>query len=321
MSQRTLEGSRVDAGGRSESIRFRVLAAGVFLGAVAVVVVNLRWNGQSPSWTELAAFVFAAALAGLLAVKSGSSTALSLDMPILLAAGLVFGSGVGGALALLAYLDPREWRGEISLSRAMCNRGQTALSVVGGSLVFVAVGGELGMWPGSLIAGLLALATDIAINYLLVGLMTSVRTGESVASSLAGLQLGSRGIFTLMYLAYGFMSVLLAEATAAMGLRGFVAFVVPLALAKGVFEQSRQVLQLRRDSDRKVAALVCATDSLAQERKDERHVLAERQYPQVEVLARRGIARRGPSASLQGSPDGSGSPPRPPRWPAPGLGR
>ena len=202
-------------------------------------------------------------------------------MPVLLAAGLVFGPGVGGAIALVSYVDPREWRHEISISRAICNRGQTALSVIGGSLAFIAVGGQLGIWPGSLLAGLLALATDISINYVLVALMTSVRTGVSAPTALSQLRLGSTRLFALMYLSYGLMSVLLAEATAGMGLRGFVAFVVPLALAKGVFEQSRQVLLLRRDSDRKSKALMQATDSLANERRDERQVLAGELHDEV----------------------------------------
>jgi signal transduction histidine kinase len=262
-------------------MRFRLVALVIFLCAVAIVLVTLTGQERTASWLELGAFGFAAALAGLLSVRSTSSTALSLDMPILLAAGLAFGPGVGGALALTAYVDPREWRREISLSRAVCNRGQTALSVVGGSLVFMVVGGELGAWPGSLLAGLLALATDIAINYLLVGLMTSIRTGSSIAGSLAEMQLGPTGVFTLMYFAYGLMSVLLAEATAAMGLKGFVAFIVPLALAKGVFEQSRQVLQLRRDSDQQAAALISATQALAHERKDERQVLAGELHDEV----------------------------------------
>ena len=138
---------------------------------------------------------------------------------------------------------------------------------------------ESGQGPWS--AGLLALATDISVNYLLVGLMTSFRTGLSISVSLSEMQLGSRRLFALMYLSYGLMSVLLAEATAAMGLRGFVAFIVPLALAKGVFEQSRQVLQLRRDADQQTAALVSATDAIASERRDERQVLAGELHDEV----------------------------------------
>ncbi|MGZ8805330.1 MAG: hypothetical protein ACXWZG_08535, partial [Microbacterium sp.] len=219
-----IEESRIAVGREDETARFRLLSVGIFLISVIAVVAGLAEQHSSPSWPELAAFAAAAAFAGILSVRSGSSTALSLDMPVLLAAGLVFGPGVGGALALVAYIDPREWRREVSLFRAICNRGQTAISVMAGSLVFVAVGGELGIWPGSLVGGLLALATDISVNYLLVALMTSVRTGLPISVSLSEMQLGSRRLFALMYLSYGLMSVLLAEATAAMGLKGFVAF-------------------------------------------------------------------------------------------------
>ncbi len=266
---------------QGEPARFRLLALAISASAVAGVLFGVQQDHPAASWLELTVLGSAAALAGLLSVRSGSSTALSLDMPVLLAAGLVFGPGVGGAVALVAYIDPREWRHEVSLSRALCNRGQTSISVMGGSLVFLMAGGELGLWPGSLIAGFLALATDISLNYLLVGLMTSVRTGDPVTKTLSQLQLGPRQLFALMYLAYGLMSVLLAEAMAAMGLRGFVAFVVPLALAKGVFEQSRQVLQLRRVSDQQVEALRVATDAIAEERQDERQVLAGELHDEV----------------------------------------
>jgi signal transduction histidine kinase len=111
--------------------------------------------------------------------------------------------------------------------------------------------------------------------------MSSFRGNIPLATSLQQLQLGPRPLFVLMYLAYGLMSVLLAEATESMGLRGFVAFIVPLALAKGVFEQSRQVLQLRRDTDEQTKALRSATTSLAQERHDERQVLAGELHDEV----------------------------------------
>ena len=177
--------AQVDIRGNRESTRFRILAGTVFSSAVGAVFTGLATEHRSVSWAELLVFGAAAALAGLLSVRSGSTTALSLDMPVLLAAGLVFGPGVGGAIALVSYVDPREWRHEISISRAICNRGQTALSVIGGSLAFIAVGGQLGIWPGSLLAGLLALATDISINYVLVALMTSVRTGVSAPTALS----------------------------------------------------------------------------------------------------------------------------------------
>jgi signal transduction histidine kinase len=152
---------------------------------------------------------------------------------------------------------------------------------MGGALVFSVGGGELGAWPGSLVVGLLALATDISLNYFLVGIMTSTRTGRPLTQVMTEMQLGPRRLFAFMYLMYGLMSVLLAEAMAAMGLRGFVAFVVPLALAKGVFEQSRQVLQLSKDSRRQLEALQMATSELAAEREDERKVLAGELHDEV----------------------------------------
>ncbi len=248
---------------------------------MAAALFGIAGANSRITWVELAVLALAAAVAGLLSVRSGSSTALSLDTPVLLAAGLVFGPGVSGTLALVAYIDPREWRHEISVSRAICNRGQTALSVMGGALVFSAGGGEPGVWPGSLILGLLALATDVSLNYFLVGVMTATRTNKPLIQVMAELQLGPTRLFALMYLMYGLMSVLLAEAMAAMGLRGFIAFVVPLALAKGVFEQSRDVLQLSRDSRRQVEALQMATIGLAAEREDERKVLAGELHDEV----------------------------------------
>jgi signal transduction histidine kinase len=249
--------------------------------SIVAVLIGLSREDAPDSWPTFFAFAAAAALAGGLSVRSSPTTALSLDMPILLAGGLVFGPSVGAGIALVSFVDPREWRRETSFFRAICNRGQTALSVLAGSVAFVVVGGELGNWPGSLAAGLVALATDISINYLFVAVMTSLRTGASVGKSLSELRLGQRGLFAVMYAAYGLMSVLLAEATAAMGLQGFVAFAVPLALAKGVFEQSRQVFLLRRTADRQRSALNMATQALVSERQDERHVLAGELHDEV----------------------------------------
>ena len=69
-----------------------------------------------------------------LPIYSGRGAWLSLDLPLLLAAGFVFGPAVAGAIGLLGAWDMREIRRDISPTRAIFNRSQVALSAMAGAL-------------------------------------------------------------------------------------------------------------------------------------------------------------------------------------------
>ena len=72
---------------------------------------------------------------------------LTMSLPVALAVGMLFDPVTAALVAFVSSVDPRELRGKISISRALYNRSQIALSVFVASWVFHSTGAEVGQWP------------------------------------------------------------------------------------------------------------------------------------------------------------------------------
>jgi signal transduction histidine kinase len=204
-----------------------------------------------------------------------------LDLPLLLAAGFLFGPGVGGAVAFVAYADVREFRGEISVLRALYNRAQIALSVMLAAVVFSLAGGTVGDWPGAGAAALLALSADCLLNYGLVVSAKALHDRVPASRVFRTLTLGSFHSFLFSYLAYGLLSVLFAQVYLGSGVWGLAVFALPVALARQAFERSGQLelaaSRLRTQSE----ALRVVSSRVADERRDERLAVAAGLHDEV----------------------------------------
>ena len=251
--------------------------------AVGLIVLGL-WQDRgvipSAGW-DLVVWLAAIALVGLASISSETGPELGLDMPLLLAAGFLFGPGVGGAVAFLGYADVREFRREISILRALYNRAQISLSVMLAATVFSVVGGSVGDWPGAGAAALLALGADCALNHGLVVAAKALHDGAPPGQVLRALRLGSPRTFVLTYLSYGLLSLVLAEIYVGIGVWGLAAFALPVVLARQAFEQSRQ-LQLADGRLRvQSKALREVSSRVADERRDERLAVAAGLHDEV----------------------------------------
>ena len=260
-----------------------VFATAAVIVAVGLVLFGLWHDRQAvrdAGW-GLVVWLAAIALVGLVSVSSDGGPQLGLDMPLLLAAGFLFGPAVGGALAFLGYADVREFRGEISVLRALYNRGQTSLSVMLAATVFSAAGVDVGEWPGAGVVALLALSADCLLNYGFVVAAKALHEEVPPWQILRTLRLGSPAAFVVTYLSYGLLSLVLARSYIAMGAWGLAAFALPVALARQAFEQSRQLEvadhRLRVQSE----ALRDASSRVADERRDERLAVAAGLHDEV----------------------------------------
>jgi signal transduction histidine kinase len=261
---------------------FKMLAGALILIAVLALVFGWRIERpDTPGW-DVAWWVSLVAAAGLLPLSSGDdSLALSMDLPLLLGAAFVYGPVVAGTIAFLGLVDSRELRRLVSLTHAMVNRAQVSLSVVVAGVVFELAGGRVGEWPWVAIAGLLALAADVLVNYLVVATMMAVLRHKRLRDSIAEMSFGPARVFAPTYICFGFLGVLLSEAYSAMGLWGVTAFVVPIILARQAFLH-RQLLDtaLRSLWARKLA-LRHVDERIAEERRDERARIAEALHDDV----------------------------------------
>ena len=265
-----------------ETMQFRLFALMVVLLNVGLLVMaGLNSASASPdSAFEFLIWVFLVAMAGLVPLTSGKGPALAMDLPLLLAAAFSFGPWSSGLIALLGAADVRELRHEVSFLRAIWNRSQTSLSVMAASVVFSVVGG-LGAWPLTPIAGLVAIAADSSVNYLIVGVGTSLRTGSPLGLSLRSMRIGSPSMFLLTYACFGFLGILIAEAYLAFGVPGLLASVAPIVLGRQAFAHRSRLDDVERSLVESTTALRRVDERIAEERRNERNRIAAALHDEV----------------------------------------
>ncbi len=248
-----------------------LISVGLWEDRDAVVAVGWGW----------VVWLAAVALVGLASVPSARGPQLGLDLPLLLAAGFLFGPAVGAALGFLGYVDLREFRGEISLLRALYNRAQVGLSVMLGAVVFGLSGGQVTNLPSALPAALLALAADCLLNYSLVAGAKGLHEGTPPFRILGAMTVGTPRMFGLTYLCYGLLSLILGQAYTDMGAWGLALFAIPVVLGHQAFIRGRRLEaadeRLRSQSE----ALRDASSRLAEERRDERLAVAAGLHDEV----------------------------------------
>jgi signal transduction histidine kinase len=265
----------------NEAFSFRVLSIVVFLAAASILVLIFLQSGAGEIRPQTLGWILLVCLASLVPVPTGRGAELSMDLPILLAAAIVFGPAIAGAIAFLGAVDPREWRREVSVWMAAYNRAQIALSVIAASLAFHALGGRLGLWPWTALAGLIALTIDSFVNYSLVAVASALKQRHEFKESLMAMRFGEPRVFIPTYVSFGFLGVLAAEAYQSIGLVGVLAFVGPVLLAREAFIHRTQLESFARSLGVRTAAMQKVDLQIAEERRDERGVLAGEIHDEV----------------------------------------
>ena len=261
--------------------RPRIFPWVVIVGDVAVLGSALFWGAiHLPPLQDLILWGVLVAVSGAITVTK-EDFHLGFDLPVLLAAGLVFGPLAAGLLGLLAVFDVREFRREVSPELALFNRAEISISAMAGAAVFWLISPPLTNFPWTAVAGLLALTADVAVNYCLVAAHCASRTGRPLLQVASEMRFGPARYFVPTYACFGFMGVLIAEAYVDLGIVGVVGFVGPVLIARQAFSH-RKLLDRANDS---LGITQRALDQLdrqvAKERKDERLTLAGELHDEI----------------------------------------
>lgn len=259
---------------------FASLAIALAVGLIAAALWKDRAVLADTGW-ELAIWLIATAVVGLASVSSNTGPQLGLDLPLLLAGGFLFGPGVAGALAFVAYADVREFRREIAILRALYNRAQVSLSVMIAAVVFSAAAGSVKDWPEAGLAALLALGADCILNYSLVATAKALHDRVPAGRVLRTLTVGPPRSFVFTYLAYGLLSLVLAQVYVGSGVWGLAAFALPVAVARQAFERSRQLELADSRLLAQSEALRVVSSRVVDERRDERLAVAAGLHDEV----------------------------------------
>jgi len=255
----------------------------VRIAVVAAIAIDLAivgagiWVGHQSlldSWLDILLWSAAAAAVGLAAIQTPSGQQLGLDMPILLAAGYLLGPIPAGIIAFAGYIDIREFRGAISLERALFNRAQTSLSVMASAAVFSQIADDVGILPGAAVGALAAVGTDCLVNYAMVGGIMALSEGVSPWVSMARLRLGSILDFLATYGSFGLLSVLLAQAYETVGPWTLLLFAMPLVLARQAFSHGQSLEGAISRLSVQSRALQDVDSRILNERRDERLTIA-----------------------------------------------
>ncbi len=263
------------------------IVRGFVLGTVALDLVILALGAFSSSggfrdagW-GLIPWVAVVAAVGAASLPFESGQALGLDMPVLLSVGYLFGPIVAGTIAFVAYVDAREWRGEIPLVRALFNRAQTSLSVIAATGVFALVVDGGNGWPVTVLAAFLAVGTDCLVNYGTVISVLCLDERISPWDGLSRLYFGSFPEFALTYASFGLLSVMLAEIYESVGAWSLLVFVIPVLLARQAFAGHKRLANASRRLDTQAEALRDVASAIADERREERLSLAAGLHDEV----------------------------------------
>ena len=120
---------------------------------------------------------------------------MSMGFPVLLATGFLYAPAVAGLVAIVGSSDPREFKREVSVAKALFNRAQVSICVFAGSLVFHRVGSIKASVPLVLLGTFAATVTDYLMNQAFVTVWVSLLHGLPAREVMRKLRIGRPGEF------------------------------------------------------------------------------------------------------------------------------
>jgi signal transduction histidine kinase len=185
------------------------------------------------------AFMLAVAAVDLIPVPAWGGLQLSLSFPLLLGVAIIFDPPVAMLIALVGSCDPREFRREVTLLKALYNRSQMAISILAGSVLFHAIAAPDDVWYRLLLGIFVAASAAYVINAGLVAGFESLRRGVRVTTVLARMHGPAPYEFLLSYLGLGLFGAVIAKFYLEEGFWSVVVFLGPLVFARQMYFRSR----------------------------------------------------------------------------------
>jgi signal transduction histidine kinase len=211
----------------------------------------------------------------LLPVPTWRGIQVGMGFPILIAVALIYPPGVAALVALLGSSDPREFRREVTVLRALFNRCQVALAVLAASSVFHSLGSVdqplLRIVPLALLASLV----DYVINASLVTGAVSLSYGVSPIPVVRQV-LGRGQEILISYVGLGIVGTVLAKLYSIPGI-GFwsvVTILAPLLFARQMLFRSWALEEAHKELQDREQVLRGLSNRMAEERQDERAAIA-----------------------------------------------
>lgn len=216
--------------GLAAAFHVLVFSAVVLAFGLEIVAGSFRGFGSAHlMWLLVIAF------AALLPVPVWRDLRLDLNFPLSVATAVLYPPAVAGALSLMGSFDPREFRREVPLTRALFNRAQIGLATAVVSVVFHQWATVRSPLAVSLSAAVLGSVAGYLVNVWLVTTAVSLDYGMRPLEVVRSLTVGSRTQFVLSYLAFGLLGAVVAYLFDRAGAWAVVMVVAPMLLARQAF--------------------------------------------------------------------------------------
>jgi signal transduction histidine kinase len=265
----------------SFAIRIFQLASSLSIFVFLALLVSSERLALDGRWSQIALWAAVALAADLMLVRVGKGVTLTMSLPVSLAAALLFPPAFAAIVAFAGCFDPMEVRGESSLSRAVFNRSQVALATTAAAFVFHVGDVNAAVWPAVALWSLMALAADFAVNAACVVPTIVLRDRVSPLIAVRHLFGSAPADSTILYLSMGLVGPLIAAIYLAAGGWGLLFCLVPLALARGGLVRAERLHEAKERVATKDEALRRTTESVSEERRDERVALAGELHDEV----------------------------------------
>jgi signal transduction histidine kinase len=247
------------------------------VGLTAAITVG--WADVKGSGVEILGWVVIIALVELMPVPVWRGVHIGMGFPLMMVVAFLYEPQAAAVAALIAASDPREFRHEVGLLRALFNRCQVALAVGSASLVFHSLGASVEHSSATLLFAAAALASmaDYVVNTTLVCIAASIHFWMSPLRVIRELKVGRLSEYLFSYLGLSVFGVILAKVfSLGDGTNWWVVpvCVLPLLLARQMFFRSKALEEAHKELQDREHVLRALSNRMAEERQDERMQIA-----------------------------------------------
>ena len=253
----------------------RLRAFELLISVPSVLLIAVLFARDSTADVELILWTVTIAAVEILPVPAWRGLQVSVGFPLMMVLAFSYPPASAAAAAFVGASDPREFRREVSLLRALFNRSQVGLSVLAASAVFHALA-DLDVSPTAVLmpTALLASVVDYAVNSGIVTIGFALKTGLSPQRAIRELRVGRLSEFLVSYLGLAFFGLFLAKLYISVGFWAVPIFVIPSLLARQMFFRSKALEEAHEELKAREELLRALSNRLAEERQDERMQIA-----------------------------------------------
>jgi signal transduction histidine kinase len=246
---------------------------------MAVIVPTIAYLAAAVSsqtdpfeWDNFIFWVAVVATVELLPVPAWRGLRISLVFPVIIAVAITYDPWFAALVGFVGCFDPREFKREISVLRALFNRSQFAALV--SSAIIHSFGVTTDHEFTLLCVTVLAVAGGYAANVILVTLHASVEYRTSPLAVLAQLRIGGLTEFFVSYVGLGLLGAILALLYHLAGYWVIATFLAPLLFARQMFFRTLALEEASKELRDRQRVLRALSNRMAEERQDERTQIA-----------------------------------------------